>query len=70
MAYRIMKAVISRGGYDSTALMEKLDAYFAFGRLTAAEYKELASLIQNDGWAQTDKETEALSSTGGETENA
>lgn len=45
MAYKLMKVVILRGGYDKQEIMDKLDAYLAFGRITAAEYRELAELV-------------------------
>ncbi len=48
MAYRLMKRIIERGGYDKAATMDKLDAFLAADRLTAKEYKELAALIGNE----------------------
>lgn len=46
MAYRLMKLVILRGGYDPQDIMDKLDAYLAFGRITLEQYNELAGLVQ------------------------
>lgn len=45
MAYRLIKLVIIRGGYDKDEIMNKLDAYLAFGRITTAQYEELAALV-------------------------
>lgn len=45
MAYKLMKIVILRGGYDKQEIMSKLDAYLAFGRITSAEYRELAEMV-------------------------
>lgn len=46
MAYRLMKLVILRGGYDPQDIMDKLDAYLAFERITLEQYNELAGLVQ------------------------
>ncbi len=48
MAYKLMKAVILRGGYDKQEIMDKLDAYLAFGRITIEEYKELAGMVKDN----------------------
>lgn len=48
MAYKLMKRIIERGGYDRAATMDKLDAFLAADRLTAAEYKELVAMIGNE----------------------
>ncbi|MBR1566041.1 MAG: hypothetical protein IJ649_04675 [Oscillospiraceae bacterium] len=49
MAYKLMKRIIERdktaGTLDKDAVMEKLDAFLAADRLTAAEYQELVALI-------------------------
>ena len=45
MAYKLMKLVILRGGYDKAEIMDKLDAYLAFGRITTEQYEELAALV-------------------------
>lgn len=45
MLYRICKRMIERG---STAGMEKkLDVFYAAGKLTDAEYKELTALLED-----------------------
>jgi len=48
MAYRLMKVVILRGGYDKQEIMDKLDAYLAFGRITLEQYNELAALVNGE----------------------
>lgn len=48
MAYRLMKVVILRGGYDKKEVMDKLDAYLAFGRITLEQYDELARLVNGE----------------------
>ncbi len=45
MAYKLIKRVITRGGYDKADIMDKLDAYLAFGRITAEEYRELMAMV-------------------------
>lgn len=46
MAYKLIKAVILRAGYDKQEIMDKLDVYLAFGRITVAEYTELAEMAE------------------------
>lgn len=48
MAYKLMKRIIERGGYDRAATMDKLDAFLAADRLTAKEYKELLAMMGNE----------------------
>lgn len=43
MAYTLCKKLIALGRTDGLA--DKLDVYFAAGRLTEAEYKELMGLL-------------------------
>ena len=45
MAYRLMKRIIERGDYDANDVMEKLDTFYAAGRMTKAEYEELMAMI-------------------------
>lgn len=45
MAYKLLKIIIARGNYDKEDMMNKLDAYFAFGRITTEEYNELMTII-------------------------
>ena len=43
MLYRILKRMIERGQTDG--LEDKLDIFFAAGKLTEAEYNELLGLL-------------------------
>lgn len=43
MLYRVLKRLIERGQTDQ--LEEKLDIFFAVGKLTEAEYTELVALM-------------------------
>ena len=43
MLYRICKRLIERG--QTTGLAEKIDVFYALGRITEAEYKELTELL-------------------------
>ncbi len=45
MAYKLMKRIIERGGYDIDDVMEKLDTFYAAGRMTKEEYEELMGKI-------------------------
>nr|DAU24972.1 MAG TPA: Short C-terminal domain [Bacteriophage sp.] len=43
MLYRICKRLIERG--QTAGLADKLDVFYAIGRITEAEYKELTQLL-------------------------
>ena len=43
MLYNILKRMIERG--QTTDLAEKLDIFYAMGRISEAEYKELTELL-------------------------
>lgn len=45
MAYKLMKRIITRGGYDRDEVMTKLDAFLAADRITAEQYKELMAMM-------------------------
>lgn len=45
MAYKTMKRIIERGGYDKADVMDKLDTFYAAGRMTKAEYEELMGMV-------------------------
>lgn len=45
MAYRLMKRIIERGGYEKADVMDKLDTYYATGRLTREQYEELMGMV-------------------------
>ena len=44
-AYKLMKQVITRGGYKKTDTAEKLNTFYAAGRLTKAQLDEHQSLM-------------------------
>ncbi len=44
MLYRTLKRMIERGNTDGMA--EKLDIFFAAGKITEAEYQELTKLLE------------------------
>lgn len=46
MTYTLCKKLIALGKTDGLA--DKLDVYFAAGRLTAEQYKELIELVKED----------------------
>ena len=43
MLYRVLKRMIERGQTDGLA--EKIDVFYAAGKLTGAEYAELTGLL-------------------------
>ena len=43
MLYRTLKRMIERG--QTAGLAEKIDVFYALGRITEAEYKELTELL-------------------------
>ena len=45
MLYRIYKRLIERG--QTAGLADKLDVFYAIGRITDAEYKELIELLED-----------------------
>lgn len=46
MAYNLMKRIITRGGYDKAATLDKLDAFLAADRLTVEQYQELVAMME------------------------
>ena len=46
MLYRTLKRMIERGNTDG--IEEKIDIFFAAGKLTEAEYTELVYMLQDD----------------------
>ena len=49
MVYKLCKKLIALGKIEGLA--DKLDVYFAAGRLTAAEYEELIGMLKGGGEA-------------------
>ena len=45
MTYKLMKRIITKGGYDRESTMLKLDVFLMADRITAEEYQELAELM-------------------------
>lgn len=52
MAYNLMKRIIERGSYDRDDVMEKLDTFYAAGRLTTQQYNELAAMANPDAMTE------------------
>lgn len=51
MTYKLMKRIITKGGYDRESTMLKLDVFLMADRISPEEYQELVELIggeQND----------------------
>ena len=46
MLYRTCKRLIERG--QTAGLADKLDVFYAIGRITEAEYKELIELLEDE----------------------
>lgn len=46
MLYRTLKRMIERGQTDGLA--EKIDIFYAAGKLTTAQYEELMSMLEGD----------------------
>ena len=44
MLYKVLKRTIERGGAAAVGIQDKLDIFFASGRITQAEYTELTVL--------------------------
>lgn len=59
---QIFESVIARGGFDLTALLNKIDTYHVEGKITDAEREDLYNKARADAKPQYDiaKEIEAL----------
>ena len=55
---KIFSSVIERGGYDLTAILDKIDKYHIEGKLTNEERDELYSLARKEPKAQYNYDTE------------
>lgn len=51
--HNIVKNVINAGGYDLTTILEKIDTFWAEGRLTDNQRQELKDLARAGATAQT-----------------
>lgn len=45
MTYKLMKRIITKGGYDEEKTKQKLDVFLMADRITTEEYQELVELI-------------------------
>ena len=45
MTYKLMKRIITKGGYDRENTLLKLDVFLMADRITAEEYQELVELM-------------------------
>lgn len=45
MLYKVLKRMIERGQIDGMA--EKLDVFYATGKITEAQYTELTQMLEN-----------------------
>ena len=45
MLYRVLKRMIERGQIDGMA--EKLDVFYATGKITESQYTELTKMLEN-----------------------
>lgn len=45
MLYRVLKRMIERGQIDG--MSEKLDVFYATGKITEAQYTELTQMLEN-----------------------
>lgn len=45
MIYALLKKVITAGNYDKADMLNKLDVYFFYGRITQAQYDELVAMV-------------------------
>nr|DAH30834.1 MAG TPA: Short C-terminal domain [Caudoviricetes sp.] len=45
MLYRVLKRMIERGQTDG--MSEKLDVFYATGKITEAQYTELTQMLEN-----------------------
>ncbi len=49
MTYKLMKRIITKGGYDHEKTLLKLDVLLMADRITAEEYQELVELMGGGG---------------------
>ena len=47
MLYQVLRRTIERGNFDLAEIQEKLDVFYAAGRITQDEYSELVGMLQN-----------------------
>ncbi len=49
MTYKLIKRIITKGGYDLEKTLLKLDVFLMADRITAEEYQELVELMGGGG---------------------
>ena len=47
MLYQVLRRTIERGNFDLAEIQEKLDVFYAVGRIIQDEYSELVGMLQN-----------------------
>lgn len=45
LTYNLLKRVIQNGSYDKTDVLNKMDVFLTFDRITQDQYKELHDMI-------------------------
>lgn len=45
MTYKLMKRIITKGGYDREATLQKLDVFLMADRIAPEEYQELVEMM-------------------------
>lgn len=45
MTYNMLLKMILKGGYDKEDMLNKLDTFYATGRITQAQYMELLEMV-------------------------
>lgn len=47
MIYTLLKRVITNGSYDKQELLNKMDTYLLYNRITQAQYDELVAMMNS-----------------------
>ena len=47
MIYNLLKRVIINGSYDKQELLNKMDVYLLYNRITQAQYDELVAMMNS-----------------------
>lgn len=48
MIYNLLLNLINAGKYEKEDMLNKIDVFFAFDRITVEQYQELLEMINND----------------------
>lgn len=46
MTYNYCKKIITRGNYNKSDMLDKLDVFLLAGRITDEQYKELSAMME------------------------